>query len=166
VRTYSHSQELLDNIPYLIMIATGAAVTAMGMEFTPWAWTAAGAYAAYGVVGAVWIMVFVCPYCAFYDTRSCPCGYGQIAAKLIKRADVECFSRQFKKHIPVIVPLWLIPLAIGGWALYQEFSAPLVALMGVFAVDAYVILPLVSRQHGCAECPQRETCPWMGGSKS
>ena len=165
MRTYSHAQELLDNIPYIFMMTIGAAVMAVGMEFTRWAWISAGSYLAYGVVGAAWIMVFVCPYCAFYDTRSCPCGYGQIAVKLKRRAEVECFSRQFKKHIPVIVPLWLVPLAVGGMTLYREFSVLLAALLAAFAIDAFLVLPLVSRQHGCAECPQRDRCPWMGGSK-
>jgi hypothetical protein len=32
----------------------------------------------------------------------------------------------------------------------------------VFAVDAFIILPVLSRKHGCVECPQKDDCPWMG----
>ena len=31
----------------------------------------------------------------------------------------------------------------------------------VFAVDAFVVLPLLSVKHGCKGCPQKDVCPWM-----
>jgi len=167
MRTYSHFQELTDNIPYILMVGLGSALIALGPYPGTWQYAGAGAYALYGALGALWIMLFVCPYCAFFDTRSCPCGYGQIAVLLRHKAEVECFSTQFKKHIPVIVPLWLIPPGLGGYWLYLDFSWTVLGVMIAFAVDAFLILPLVSTKHGCAECPQRGTCPWMkmSGSK-
>ena len=166
MKTYSHLQELTDNIPYIVMVGVGAALISLAPLPGSLPYVGAGAYAVYGVLGALWIMVFVCPYCAFFDTRSCPCGYGQIAPLFRRRAEVECFSTQFKRHIPVIVPLWLIPPGLGGYSLYLEFSWLIVGLMVAFVVDAYLILPLVSTKHGCVECPQRETCPWMKGPQS
>jgi hypothetical protein len=38
----------------------------------------------------------------------------------------------------------------------------LFALLAGFALDSFVILPLVSRKHACRECPQKDDCPWMG----
>jgi hypothetical protein len=61
----------------------------------------------------------------------------------------------------VIVPLWFIPLLVGVPVLISRFSCLLLALIVIFAVDAFIILPLISTKHGCKECPQKETCPWM-----
>jgi hypothetical protein len=30
-----------------------------------------------------------------------------------------------------------------------------------FALNSFIILPLISRKYGCAHCPQRDECPWM-----
>ncbi len=157
-----HVQELLDNLPYLVMILLGAAVFWASIDAGVWRWLAGGLYLAYGVAGVLWVMLFICPYCHFYDTRLCPCGYGQIAAKLRARKDGERFAAQFRKHIPVIVPLWFAPVVAGGIPLFREFSWVLLALLLVFVVNSFVILPLVSRKYGCADCPQKEGCPWMG----
>ncbi len=181
-RQYSHIQELINNLPYIAMIALGTAVLFLSISVQLWRWVAAAAYLIYGVTGVFWIIVFLCPFCRYYDTRSCPCGYGQIAGRLrrpvtrdpspVTRAtsdegratsDVpeDCFDKKFKKHIPVIVPLWFIPILVGVIALIGAFSIGLLALLIVFAVDAFVLLPLLSTKHGCKECPQRDTCPWM-----
>lgn len=160
----THTRALIDNIPYLLMLGLGAALFHVSLA-APWGALTAAAYVLYGLAGAVWIMVFVCPYCHFFDTRLCPCGYGVIAARLRPRAAGERFAAQFRKHIPVIVPLWFLPLAIASLPLVTRFSWWLVALLGAFVLNAFVVLPLISRMYGCAECPQKATCPWMGGCK-
>jgi hypothetical protein len=147
------------------MILSGAAIGWVVFGGGAWGGLAAGLYAVYGLTGALWIMYFICPYCHFYDTRLCPCGYGQFAAKLRARQAADDFSRQFRKHIPVIVPLWFAPLIAGGFGLLRHFSWPLAVLLAVFVVNSFAILPLVSRMYGCARCPQKQTCPWMGGCK-
>ena len=153
---------LLDNVPYGAMLVLGAAICKAASADPTWGWLAAGGYLAYGLAGALWIMLFVCPHCHFYDTRLCPCGYGRIAARLRTRQAGDRFRAQFRRHIPVIAPLWFLPLIPGGLALARHFSWPLLALMLAFAIDAFVVLPLVSRWYGCAQCPQKSTCPWMG----
>jgi hypothetical protein len=92
---------------------------------------------------------------------TCPCGYGQISAKLRKVRDQSRFIEKFKKHIPVIVPLWIIPVVAGIIFLFKNFSLSLLLLVVLFAIDAYLVLPLLSRKYGCAHCPQKNTCPWM-----
>jgi len=134
---------------------------AVGFDLSRWACMGASIYLVYGIVGALWLMLFVCPYCGYFATRACPCGYGLIAARLTSKGDRECFPEKFKRHIPVIVPLWLIPVACGGVALWHSFAWWLVALLAVFVVHSYVVLPLVSKRNCCAECPQADTCPWM-----
>jgi hypothetical protein len=171
LRQYSHGQELSNNLPYIAMIALGTAVLLVGIDTMLWKWPAAAAYLIYGAAGVLWIILFLCPFCRYYDTRSCPCGYGQIAARLRKRKSLDpaqhdatpqdCFDEKFKKHIPVIVPLWFIPLLVGVPVLVTSFSLILLVLMVVFALDSFVILPLFSTRHGCKECPQQDSCPWM-----
>jgi hypothetical protein len=161
----SGRQVLIDNLPYAAMILLGAAIFYVGVAGDFWRWLLSGLYLVYGLAGAVWIMIFVCPYCHFYETRSCPCGYGIIAPKLRARRDGGEFARQFKKHIPAIVPLWFIPPVAGAALLISHFSPVLCGLLIAFVVNSYLILPLVSRRYGCKSCPQKDDCPWMGCGK-
>jgi hypothetical protein len=161
MRQYSHAQELINNIPYLTMTVLGTIIFLVGFGISTWGLVTAVTYFAYGLVGALWIMIFVCPYCRYFDTRSCPCGYGWIAVKFRKKEPFECFSDKFRKHIPVIVPLWFIPILAGIPLIIRSFSWMMLTLLVVFSLVAFVILPLVSTKHGCRECPQKDSCPWM-----
>lgn len=165
-RQYSHAQELINNLPYIAMIVLGTAVLFLSFATPLWGWIAVAAYLTYGVAGVLWIIILLCPFCRYYDTRSCPCGYGQVAVRLHRPKNSElsmedCFDKKFKKHIPVIVPLWFIPVVVGVISLIDTFSISLLVLLTIFAVDAFVLLPLLSTKHSCRECPQRDTCPWM-----
>jgi len=160
IREYSHIQEFIDNLPYIIMILLGAVIFFTGLE-TLFGTVTAGLYILYGIVGAFWIIIFVCPYCHYFDTRFCPCGYGRIAAKLRPKKDEVLFIEKFRKNIPVIVPLWIAPIVAGVIFLILNFSLGKLALMIFFAINSFIILPLVSTKYGCAHCPQRDTCPWM-----
>ncbi len=162
MREYSKLETTVANIPYAVMTLIGAVTIAYAYGFSAQACAWAAGYFAYGIAGAFWIMFFVCPYCAFYATRGCPCGYGTISARIVEKADRDCFAVKFKRHIPVIVPLWLIPAICGGITLWYSFSWTLVVLVSVFVVNSWIVLPLVSKKHGCVECPQKDDCPWMG----
>ena len=153
--------KLAGNLPYAIMVLSGAAVFALALGWGLTSWLASGLYLGYGLAGALWIILFLCPYCRFYNTQLCPCGYGWIAARLRPAKDIGRFAQQFRKHIAVIVPLWFIPLIVGGVSLYRHFSWLLLAILLAFAIDAFLILPLVSTKYCCAKCPQKKTCPWM-----
>jgi len=161
MRQYSPAQELINNTAYIVMILLGSVILVMSYGGSAGGWISACAYLAYGIAGSVWIIVFVCPYCRYWNTRSCPCGYGRIAARFRDKETVECFDEKFKKHIPVIVPLWFIPIVAGLVPLIRGFSLPLLVLLIIFAINAFIILPLVSTKHGCKECPQKDKCPWM-----
>ena len=161
MREYTRAQTVVANLPYTAMVVMGAVLIARAFDYSSWALVGAGGYLAYGITGALWIMVFICPYCSYYDTRGCPCGYGVLSARFVRKGEQECFAQKFKRHIPVVVPLWLIPVGCGAWALSREYASGLVGLVAAFVVNSYVLLPLVSRRHGCSECPQKEGCPWM-----
>jgi hypothetical protein len=156
-------ETLLHNLPYLLMIILGAAVLYQSFSDIAWAHLTAVGYVFYGLVGALWIMFFVCPFCRFWGTHSCPCGYGKLAAKIRDRESEDRFNEKFKKHIPVIVPLWFLPLLAAAPALIHGSKWSLVIFVMVFVIDAFVILPRFSSQHGCRDCPQRQICPWMKG---
>ena len=164
MREYGRFETFRANVPYVMMLLSGGLALAYGYAFSAGALTAAGGYVAYGIIGALWIMVFVCPYCAYYGTNGCPCGYGKLSAGLAGKGARNCFSEKFKRHIPVIVPLWIIPAAGGAFALWRSFSWGLLGLLCVFVVNSYVILPWLSRRCSCAECPQKSDCPWMGAA--
>ena len=157
---------LIDNLPYAAMIILGGTIIWGSGDSAFWQGLLAAGYVAYGALGALWIMVFVCPYCHFHGTDLCPCGYGPIAAKLRSKRDCEDFPRRFRRHIPVIVPLWFLPPIAGGIAVCGKFSWVLFGLIAAFVVNSYVILPLVSKQYGCRSCPQKDSCPWMGGCRT
>ena len=159
---YSNVQVLVNNLPYIAMTVLGTAVFVACFADSAWGLVAAGVYLMYGIAGALWIMIFVCPFCQYWGTRSCPCGYGILAAKLRERKALYRFGEKFKKHIPVIVPLWFLPLIAGISVVIRGFSWPILVLLILFALDAFLILPLVSTKHGCKACPQKDTCPWMG----
>ena len=161
VQNYTHYQEFIDNLPYIFMIVLGALVFIVGPKVGALNWIFAGLYVFYGIAGALWIIIFVCPYCHYYDTRACPCGYGQISAIFCKVRDQSRFIEKFKKHIPFIIPLWIIPVVAGIIFLFQNFSLLLLLLVVLFTIDGFFILPLLSRKYGCAHCPQKDTCPWM-----
>lgn len=164
MREYLPAEEIINNVPYLAMIMLGTVIFVAILGGSAWGFVydiAAAAYLTYGLMGAFWIMIFVCPYCKYWNTKSCPCGYGRIAAKFRKKKPIERFSEKFKKHIPVIVPLWFIPVLVGVPLVIRSFSWTLLVLLVVFALEAFVILPLVSTKHGCKGCPQKDLCPWM-----
>jgi hypothetical protein len=160
-RQYTVLESFIASLPYIIMVVVGGMTIASCFGTIPWVLYGALLYVAYGVTGAVWIMIFMCPSCNYYGTWECPCGYGIISSKLVKQQDHERFSTSFRKHIPFIVPIWFIPLVCGAVSLYMTFSWTTLALLLVFMVNSYVVLPVVAKKHSCAECPQKEECPWM-----
>jgi hypothetical protein len=157
---YSRREEVLHNLPYVAMILLGAAIFVAGLGMSLWGAIAAGLYVLCGLAGAFSIILFVCPYCACYGARTCPCGYGQIAAKLRTQGDETQFREKFKKHIPLIVPLWVMPVVAAGLFLVSAFSLWMLTLALLFAVVAFVVLPVMSKKRFCARCPQKDACPW------
>ncbi len=154
-------QEIADNLPYAAMILLGSAILWLSTGHPLWRWVWAGLYLLYGAGGAMWIMLFVCPYCHFHGPSLCPCGYGRIASRFRAKKDGALFHQKFRRHIPVIAPLWFLPVPAAAFHLLGHFSWAVLGLLIAFAANSYVVLPLVSRRYGCARCPQKSDCPWM-----
>lgn len=157
---------ILHNSIYAVMIILGCAIFLAGSGLTITGIVFAALYFCYGLLGSLWIIIFMCPSCVLYDNKACPCGYGVISAKIRKKGDHLHFREKFKKHIPVIVPQWLIPPSAGIMYLVQEFSVLMLVLLILFCVQAFVVLPLFSRHYGCKDCPQKEECAWMKKKKN
>lgn len=162
MRKYTNLETFRANIPYAAMVLLGTIAIAFVLEFSVLGLAAAGIYFVYGIVGTLWIIVFVCPYCRYYATKECPCGYGTIAERFVKKGERDLFKEKFKRHIPVIVPLWILPVVCLGIGLWQSFSWLLIGFLAVFIFESWIVLPIVSKKHGCIDCPQKEECPWMG----
>ena len=158
----SHTQEVIANIPYALMLLLGAAVCWLTFAGGLFGGLSAALYVAYGVAGAFWIMLFVCPFCHFYDTRLCPCGYGQIAVHLRPKRDGSLFARQFRRHIPVIVPLWFIPVIVGVVAMVRSFSWLMLILVVAFAINSFVLLPLLGPPVLLQRMPPKTNLPLDG----
>lgn len=163
MRQHSVPEQCVNNIPYILMILLGSAAILHSLGYSGWGWAAAVAYFTYGLVGAIWIILFLCPACEYHGSRGCPCGYGELSVLLGTSRKEACFSDKFRRHIPVIVPLWFIPLVAGGIEAAMDFSWTTTAFLIAFALDAFVILPIAAKKHSCADCPQRHDCPWMEG---
>ena len=150
---------LMNNLPYVAMILLGSSIIWAASDTGFWRYVLGGVYAVYGALGAFWIILFVCPYCQLYGTGLCSCGYDRVASRLRPKKDGERFARQFRRHLPLIVPLWFLPLIGGIIGLLGEFSWPFAGILLAFAINSYVILPLVSRQHGSASCSCKRVGP-------
>ncbi|MHC4713556.1 MAG: hypothetical protein ACYTAN_09855, partial [Planctomycetota bacterium] len=60
-REWSNLEAVVDNLPYVAMLLLGAAVLLLALERS--GRLAAALYVAYGILGALWIILFVCPCC-------------------------------------------------------------------------------------------------------
>ncbi len=160
-KEYTWIEVFLDNLPYILMGIIGVAINIVIFKISLLGITLSVFYLAYTILGAIWIMIFVCPYCQYFDTDFCPCGYGKISARYQEKAPEMMFSEKFKKHIPVIVPLWIIPFVEGVVYLFIDYNLTLLILAIIFVINSYVILPLLARLYGCGHCPQKDDCPWM-----
>ena len=163
---YSTFHTVLENIPYAVMLLLGAAIIVRAYSGATWTWVAAVGFVLYGIAGSFWIILFLCPYCPSHGQRSCPCGYGVISAKFKPPGDYSEFTRKFRQHIPVIAPLWFAPVVLAVLAMAKSFTVPMAVVLGAFVLDAYILLPWLSKGHGCKDCPQRDLCPWWAGKRA
>ena len=158
---YSALHVWLDNIPYIVMILLGAVIIYLAHNIL-----LALLFVAYGAAGVLWFIYLICPFCHYYGSKACPCGYGVLSAKVMKKKDDSKFNKVFKRNVLAIVPLWILPVAAGVYSLINLFSGLILILVIIFIVDSCVILPWISRKYGCVDCPNKEECFWMASKGS
>ena len=152
---------LIHNIPYAGTIFLGAVIIFISLEGV-YRWLFSGLFIVYGIFSTLWFILFLCAYCHSYGSAGCQSGFGRLSAKLRKRGDGSLFRKKFKRHMPVVIPSWVVPVIVGIVSLAYEFSLLKLILIGAFVLISFVLLPLISKKRGCSSCPQRDDCPWMG----
>jgi hypothetical protein len=146
---------LLDNVPTLLLFILGYAIIARLSI------AAALCFLAYALSTIVWFWARICPYCRYFGTLSCPCGYGIVSAKLFKRKTGRAFRTTFRMNIVALFPNWFVPPAAGVYALITDFSLPMLILVIAFCIDGFLFIPLISKLVGCKNCETKADCPWM-----
>lgn len=144
---------VIDNAPTLAMFVIGTLL----LLFLYW-WLAL-AYALCCALSIVMFWAFICPYCSHFGTKACPCGYGSIAPRYFKKKQGE-FPKIFRKNIAIMFPCWLVPIIGGTYMLYSGFSWPIFVLFLSFCIDAFAVIPSISKFIGCKDCDKRGECPW------
>ncbi len=148
-------QVLLDNVPTLAMYLLGAVI----MSY--YSIASAIIYISYSMLSIFWFWGMICPYCNYFNTRGCPCGYGKISSIIFKKREAENFTRVFRRNIVVLFPSWFVPPVFGVLILISSYSVSLMAYLISFVVIGFVIIPLISKLVGCKDCEIKEDCPWM-----
>ncbi|MFH1377594.1 MAG: hypothetical protein ABIH86_02450 [Planctomycetota bacterium] len=166
MRRYSGPAIAKNNAPYALMVFGGAFIIGQTLDWTFAGWLSASIYCFYGIVSTLIVAGFVCTHCGFYGTRACSSGYGLLSALFRKRADRSRFARQFKTFIPMIAPLWFLPPVLAGLELYFRFDGWLLALVILFSVNSFILLPLLANKENCEHCAQKHDCPWKSRRKS
>ena len=72
VREYTRTQTLVANLPYEAMVVMGTILVARAFDFSACALVGAGGYLAYGITGALWIMVLSAPTAAITTLGAVP----------------------------------------------------------------------------------------------
>ena len=117
----------------------------------------------YGLVivfSLLWFWARICTHCYGWGSRACPSGYGRISARLFRKAKKPKFRRAFKQNIWSVALQWFVPLGVGVVFLFLDLDPLLLVALIVFAIVGFIVLPLTSRHKGCADCPQRQDCPF------
>lgn len=146
---------LLSNLPTLCLYFLGSSILyPLSPIFTI-------LYLVYCMFAIIWFWARICPYCHYYDTQGCPCGYGVIAAKFFKPRKGKAFNTVFKRNIVILFPSWFIPPIIGIYLLIRQYSLSLLLALILFSIVGFVIIPLISKLIACKDCDIKDECPWM-----
>jgi hypothetical protein len=148
-------QVLLDNVPTLSMYILGAIIMGYYSNLL------ATVYVIYSLLSIVWFWRMICPYCSYYNTRGCPCGYGKISSFFFNKRDSVDFKKVFRRNIIFLFPSWFIPPVFGVMILINSYSLSLLIYLASFVVIGFILIPLISKLVGCKDCEIKEDCPWM-----
>ena len=149
-------KQVVHSIPLYVTYGLGTAVCWL---YAPWA---ALLYVGVCAFGNLWFIVTICPHCGAYN-RGCPSGYNLCAQRLVKKGSPKRFKEAFKRNVWAVALSWFVPLVFGALILWPSFpTVPLVplALLVVFCVMAFGVLPFGMRKEGCSRCPNRKNCPY------
>lgn len=102
-----------------------------------------------------------CRHCYYYG-KLCAFGKGKLCALLFKKGSPDLFLNK-KINCASLIPDFLvplIPLAVGGFFLVQNFSWPRLIFIIVLAILAFPVTGYLRVSISCKYCKQKETgCP-------
>jgi cobalamin synthase len=126
-------------------------------------WWLAAVYLVYSLLSNVFYMAWVCPYCGHYALGTCPAGFHILSARRFKPKPGRTFRSEFQRNLYIMVPGWFVPPIAALYLLVSGFSWSVLALVIVFCVVAFWLLPETSKKHceGCetVDCPRRPMLP-------
>ena len=108
-------------------------------------------YLAYSLFSNVLFMAWICPYCRHYLLGACAAGFDILSRKRFKAQPGRTFGTEFRRRAWVLYPGWFLPPVAGLVVLIAQFSWVALALLVVFCVDAFWLLPETSKKH-CENC--------------
>ena len=120
-------------------------------------WPLGLVYLAYSLYSNVLYMAWICPYCGHYALGTCAAGFDILSRKRFKPQPGKTFGSEFRRKSWVLYPGWFLPPVAGLYLLVFQFSWVSLALLAIFCVDAFWLLPEVSKKH-CENC-ETVDCP-------
>jgi hypothetical protein len=120
-------------------------------------WPLGLVYLVYSLFSNVLYMAWICPYCGHYLLGTCAAGFDILSRKRFKPQPGRTFGSEFRRRSWVLYPGWFLPPLAGLYLLIAHFSWLPMALLGFFCVDAFWLLPEVSKKH-CENC-ETVDCP-------
>ncbi len=144
--------------PVVVETTALLAIYAAGMMIAWRVWPPLSlVYLAVVLASNLLFMALVCPYCRHLETRSCHSGY-HLVARFFPRREGKTFARQFQRNMAVMYPVWALPPLAGLYALLRGLDWGLLAVLLLFCLFGFVVLPLASR-HLCDGCANAADCP-------
>lgn len=144
---------LRENALQIVMYILGAVLAGLV------GWPLAVLYLAYGLLSNVLYMAWVCPYCGHYSPGTCPAGFDVLSRRRFEAKAGRTFGAQFRRNVLVVAPGWFLPPLAGAYLLVARFSWAVLALLVIFCITAFWLLPETAKKHcaGCetADCPRR-----------
>ena len=120
-------------------------------------WPLGVVYLAYSLFSNVLYMAWICPYCGHYSLGTCAAGFDILSGRRFKTRPGKTFGTEFRRRSWVLYPGWFLPPVAGVYLLFTAFSWITLALLAVFCMVAFWLLPEVSKKH-CEAC-ETVDCP-------
>ena len=118
----------------------------LGSMLTGLIWWPLGlVYLAYSLYSNILYMAWICPYCGHYALGTCAAGFDILSRKRFKPQPGKTFGSEFRRKSWVLYPGWFLPPIAGLYLLVFQFSWVGLALLAIFCVDAFWLLPEVSK---------------------
>ncbi len=120
-------------------------------------WPLGLVYLAYSLFSNYLYMMWICPYCGHYLLGTCAAGFDILSNKRFRPQPGRTFGSEFRRRSWVLYPGWFLPPVAGLYLLIFHFSWFPLALLVVFCLVAFWLLPEASKKH-CENC-ETVDCP-------